>query len=287
MQYFYAGAELRWVMASTDWPDTEEFRDLMDTFNQVYQDAARGTRVVDILGATSRSACSSPSAALLEQYQSLEDVRLNRDIYHRLIAAMNRGTIPDGHAVGGPIYTTYDSQSSDDSIRRASPHARELWRLEVDGVLYGTRDKNIRNSFICFRDPCSREASLLRAGQISQIFLHRHVSLDNRPTVAPFIVVDEYAPLSSEHAAHDPYARFPMLNTFLCYDRFQPTRRVIRPTDILYHFAALHSTPEAIAEPCIVVRTLDRVSLSVPYIVPRDAHFFLLELVVSRISTLM
>ena len=39
MTLFYAGAELRWLMASTEWPETDEFRDLLEAFNRAYQDA--------------------------------------------------------------------------------------------------------------------------------------------------------------------------------------------------------------------------------------------------------
>lgn len=51
MCLFCAGAELRWLIASTEWPDTEEFRDLLNALERTYQDAARGTQSVDVLGA--------------------------------------------------------------------------------------------------------------------------------------------------------------------------------------------------------------------------------------------
>ncbi|RDX44049.1 hypothetical protein OH76DRAFT_1299183, partial [Lentinus brumalis] len=51
MRLFCAAAELRWLIASTDWPETDEFRDMLEAFNRAYQDAARGTRVVDVLAA--------------------------------------------------------------------------------------------------------------------------------------------------------------------------------------------------------------------------------------------
>ena len=135
-------------------------------------------------------------------------------------------------------------------------------KLDVDGVTYGTRDKNIRNSFVCFQDPCSQgHPSQLRAGQITQLFLQRRASAGGDPLVEAFVVLEEFAPLSEAHAAQDPYRRFPLLNTSLKYNRFHASHVVIRPVDISSHFAALVYVPEGIGESCIVVCSLDRVSL--------------------------
>ncbi|KAI0753039.1 hypothetical protein C8Q80DRAFT_1096323 [Daedaleopsis nitida] len=257
MRLFYAGAELRWLVSSTDWPDTEEFRDLMQAFHRVYQDAARGTRVVDVL-----SEVKSSGPSLHEQFKKLDDVRLENGLYTQLVNVINRTRSSEGER--SPMFTSYDSDLSEDYIR-LSPHIHELPKFEVDGgVIYGSRDKNIRNSFILFQDPCSATPSLLCAGQISQVFLHRRGLTGNKVVVEPFAVVDEYVPLSPEHAQHDPYTRFPLLETHLCYNRFKSRRLIIRPGDISCHFAALVYAPEDIGEPCVVVRALDRVSSPSP-----------------------
>ncbi|KAI0737799.1 hypothetical protein C8Q80DRAFT_1222785 [Daedaleopsis nitida] len=251
MRLFYAGAELRWLVASTEWPDTEEFRDLMEAFSRVYQDAARGTRVVDVLGTLSSSVTSS-GRSLHDQFKSLDDTRLDSNIYAKLVNVVNQPHTSQ-------LYTSYLSELGDGLIH-LSPYVRKLAKLEVNGVTYGSRDSNIRNSFALFRDPCSSEPTLPRAGQISEVFLHRRAPAEGEVVVELFLVLDEYLPLSEQHAAQDPYTRFPLLNTHLCYDRFRSRRRVIRPVDIQCHFASLVYTPDGIDKPCIVVRSLDRVS---------------------------
>lgn len=252
MHLFYAGAELRWLMASTDWPDTEEFCDLLKAFNRAYQDAARGTRVVDVLSAVPSFAPSK--GCFQSMFDDLDSSRLAWCLYDQLVLLINR---TDQTPV--PQFIVFDSDLSD-THTRLSPHIRELGKLEMDRVIYGTRAKNIRNSFISYRDPTSEDPSVLRAGQISQLFLHRRIPADGVPVVEPFIVVDEYIPLSAEHATQDPYRRFPLIDTKLYYDRFHERSAVIRPADILCHFAALVCTPDNIGKPCIVVRLLDRVS---------------------------
>ena len=77
----------------------------------------------------------------------------------------------------------------------------------------------------------------------------------------PFIVVDEYVPLSPEHSVHDPYRRFPLLDTKLHYKRFREPGVLLRPSDIVCHFAAFVYTPDDIGEECVVVRMLDRVRI--------------------------
>ncbi len=75
----------------------------------------------------------------------------------------------------------------------------------------------------------------MRAGQISEIFLHRRVSSE-QSLVEPFVIVDEYVPLSPPDAAQDPYRRFPLLDTQLYYNRFHEQGVVIHPTNIVCHF---------------------------------------------------
>ena len=79
-----------------------------------------------------------------------------------------------------------------------------------------------------------------------------------------FAVIDEYAPLSSEHAVLDPYRRFPLLDTQAVYNRFG-ARKMVRITDVVCHFAALVCSLEGIPELCMVVRALDRVRVRFVY----------------------
>ncbi|RDX40106.1 hypothetical protein OH76DRAFT_1459584 [Lentinus brumalis] len=220
MRFFYAGAELRWLKSSTEWPDeSDELRDVLEAFTQAYQDEARGSRVLDVFGAVSTD----------------------------------------------PSPCTDDSDLSDRRAR-LSPHVRYIPKLELARATYGTRSQNIRNSFVYFKLPSSDDPSLLRAGQISHIFLHSRLGTgEQQRIIEPFVVIEEYVALTSEHADHDPYRRFPLLNTRLYYNRFHMSSVIARTTDVVSHFAAFVYNPEGISEPCVVARSLDRVRATLPY----------------------
>ncbi|KAI0711985.1 hypothetical protein C8Q72DRAFT_222825 [Fomitopsis betulina] len=123
---------------------------------------------------------------------------------------------------------------------------------------YGTHTGNIRNSFVCFRDATSGDPSLLRAGQISAIFLHSRTEKDASRVIQPFLIIKQYVPLSQDHARKDPYRQFPSLSTELWSNLFLPQSTIIRSSDFLAHFASFVYVPEGIRETGVVVRCLDR-----------------------------
>lgn len=243
-------------MASTEWPDTPELQEVLEAFRTAYQDASHGTRVTDIFH-TITPQQASPS--LQDTFRRSKTVALEKDVYNAFVAMMNCIQSPL------PFFTSVFSPP-DDPRQRLSPHVCDIPTVEHHGVLFGTRDKNIRNSFICFKDPCSSDPSLRRAGQISRIFLHSRDS-GGELVVEPFLVVDQYAVLSPADSSKDPYLAFPLLETWLCYDRFSASV-IIRRKDIISHFAAFKYSPTNIDERCVVVRCLDRVRAS--YILPND-----------------
>lgn len=248
MRIFHSAAALRWQVAAADWPDDDEsIRKCLEVFEHVYRDAAHGTRVVDVLGAIP----SHGNTAHLGVFASLTDSRLDRDAYDAFVRSVARGSA---------AYTSFYS-TTDDCRIRLSPLVRFTPRIELSGLLYGTRASNIRNSFICFRDATAPDPLLVRAGQITSIFLHSRTDASNsQRVVEPFFIVDEYAPLSEDHEAMDPYRQYPLLGTQLFYNHFFRAKAVIRVTDIVAHFAAFTYEPDGIGESCIVVRSLDRVS---------------------------
>ncbi|TBU28219.1 hypothetical protein BD311DRAFT_663831 [Dichomitus squalens] len=230
MRTFYAGAEVRWMTQSTDWPDSPEFRMFLDAFNNTFRDTAHGSWGSVIASAIHEWNCSTPDR-FVEIFEDLDTTRLQQNLYTTFLHLVVRIHAPLD------IFTSYDSDLVDDRSR-LSPLIRCLPKLEEGRVVYGTRDKNIRNSYICFRDPLSGNPSLVRAGQISQLFLHSRIIPGRERVVEPFAVVDEYVPLSDYHAEHDPYRRYPLIDTQLYYNYFLERQAVIRCSDIISHFAA-------------------------------------------------
>ncbi|KAI0355756.1 hypothetical protein OH77DRAFT_1402810 [Trametes cingulata] len=250
MRLFYTGAELRWQISSTEWPDSEEFRNVLESFRKTYQDAAHGSRVLDIFGSIP-SVTGAAGQPLDELYAGIDEVRMEDKIYPSFVDLLNA-------ACGPHLYTTYFSETLEGGFR-VSPHIRPIAKLEIGRATYGTRARHIRDSFVCFRDPSSGDASLVRAGQISQIFLHSRAAPGTRRVVQAFVVVDEYTPLTQAHSDLDPYRRLPLINTQLYYSRFRSRPAMVRGEDLVSHFAAFSYVPEGINQSCIVVRSLDRV----------------------------
>ncbi|KAI9057615.1 hypothetical protein FKP32DRAFT_1583308 [Trametes sanguinea] len=256
MRLFYAGAELRWLMSVTEWPDTDEFHDVAEALKKTYQDHTHGTRIIDIFGSIAApmdaqgsdiTDMTNPFEGL---YASLKETRMDDKAYAGFASLFD--------AVFPSTFTVIHADLAD-CCPRLSRNIRFLSSIEIGRVIYGTRADQIRNSFVCFKDPASADLSLVRAGQISQIFLHSRVTPDGRRLVDPFIVIDEYIPLDTKHAAHDPYRQFPLLNTQLYYNCFHDQGVIVRPVDLVSHFAAFAYVPEAIGRSCMVVRSLDRV----------------------------
>lgn len=251
MRLFYAGAELRWLMSSTEWPDSIEFREAVEALKKTYQDNTRGTRALDVFNATPTSS-DAERDLFAETYASLKDVRMDEQEYSVFVDLLN--------IISPNTFTAYNADLTDERSR-LSRNVRLLPKLEVGRVTYGTRADQVRNSFVCFKDPCSSDPTLVRAGQIAQIFIHRRFIKKNQPIIEPFIVVDEYMPLTTAHVLHDPYRRFPIIDTRLYYSRFHARSPVVRREDLVSHFAMFECIPEGIEEPCIVMRSLDRVRL--------------------------
>lgn len=107
MRLFHAGAEVREMMSSTNWPESDEFLESIRSFNTVYRDAANGTRVSDIFG----SIPSSAPTAFGSLFEKLDNARLEttqHNIFVDLVNYMYTLTQP---------FTTYDSDLGDKRSR--------------------------------------------------------------------------------------------------------------------------------------------------------------------------
>lgn len=241
MRYFYIGANVRRLMATTDWPDDPEYREMLDSFEEAFGDVIRGTRVVDSLPFLNGRAQSRGS-----KYDVDQEAPLPTAIYEGIL-----------HALTGLYKETWTSaytlRTSTRSRPALNPNGQKVPSVERDRLVFASRDAITRNSFVVFKD-----GDVLRAGQISEIYLHNR-GKDGKPVTEPFFVINAYKPLSDSDAARDPYRRWPHINTCLYQNEFEDQTRVLRFEDIVAHFASYVYTPEDIPHECIVVRNLDRV----------------------------
>ncbi|RPD81756.1 hypothetical protein L226DRAFT_451552 [Lentinus tigrinus ALCF2SS1-7] len=240
MDGFYAGAELRRLMATIEWPHSPEYHDMMEAYHRAFQDTARGTRVSDTRSLGHEQATAESIRAAYDSGSKL--TALDPNLYPALLRWM-----PSGFA---SFYA-----NAEDSRPRVAPHVCRASSISHLGLIFATRQHSRRNSFVIFTHP---ETGDKTAGQIADIFLHARVEGGTR-VIAAFVAMDVYAGLTDVHAKMDPYRAFTSLDTRLYYNYFQSTV-LVRLDDVLAHFAALTYTPEAIGVECIVARSLDRVS---------------------------
>ncbi|KAJ2980679.1 hypothetical protein NUW54_g10971 [Trametes sanguinea] len=245
MRYFYVGAQLRWIMATEQWPDAPEYHDMITSFQSAFQDAAQATRTIDL-------ASFIPG---LETHSSAgpngrEEV-LGEALYQQLLLMVNS-------RCGGTVFASrYDRGDSNKPI--LSSTATFLPYATRSGTSIGTCDDSPRNSFVLFRGGRSARVGDVAAGRVSRIFQHTRIE-GTFTVVETYLLVKEYKPLSKAHRALDPYRKFPDVPTWLCYNDVSGDGEeyIVRMDDIVSHFASYIYTPEDIGKECIVVRSLDR-----------------------------
>ncbi|KAJ8457610.1 hypothetical protein ONZ51_g11431 [Trametes cubensis] len=219
MRGFYCGAELRGLMGSIQWPDHDAYKDMVAAYNAAFSEKIRGTRVSDM--------AASAFGLANVTYDVKQQVGLSRERYDGLLRYMP------------PTFTSFYA-GSDDSRPRLAPYVQHVRKALHSGVLFATRAHSARDSYVLVKSVSQGHTSL-RAGQISDIFLHSRLE-DGKSVVSTFVVVDMFVELSSDDAAYDPFRTYPELNTRLCYNR-SDSQIVVPLEDLSCHFAALVYTP--------------------------------------------
>ncbi|TFK60920.1 hypothetical protein BDN72DRAFT_778818 [Pluteus cervinus] len=176
--------------------------------------------------------------------------------YQKLILRLNR-------VFGDGYYADYRAVPPGSIL--LPQNAEFIRKIRIGSGFYnGYSSKCIGNSFIVFRRPSD---GTLRAGQIKQLFLHRRYhpgsSAPGGLIIEPFLHVKEYEPLTHDDYQKDVFARIPLIYTWLCYNKFMEEPHVLRASDVVSHFASYVFTPPDIGTECIVVKSLDRVRVSV------------------------
>ena len=131
MPTFYAGAEIRWSMYSTEWSDLEGFESLLDAFEQTYRDRPRGSQIADFVASATHEQHGSPNDRFAD-FDNLEEARLDQTTYHTFLQL-----VCYVHALHD-IFMGYHSDLTDD-CSHLSPNVRYVPRLEEGRVFYRAR----------------------------------------------------------------------------------------------------------------------------------------------------
>ncbi|KAI1782406.1 hypothetical protein LXA43DRAFT_905901 [Ganoderma leucocontextum] len=250
MRYFYMGASLRWLLRSVKWPDSEVYQNWMTAFTSAFKDAARGTRYTDILSFLSASNDSY-------QYNEQRQAPIPRELYDQLYALI----YPSSHSQRNQLRPAYDVVHGTTPVLPSAGHFVDS--ITRGGITYSSYEAGKRNCYVTFTMPHAGSTQEF-AGRIKSILYHRRREGETL-TIEPFIVIQQYSPLSPEHAKFDAFRTFHGLGTQLYYNKFEPQARVIRLSDVVAHVAVLAYTPEDIKKPCIVARSLNRVCAFRPF----------------------
>ncbi|TFK65461.1 hypothetical protein BDN72DRAFT_773334 [Pluteus cervinus] len=251
LKSFCRGSNLRALLTTLKAPPGEGYEGFLGELRKTFLSSSIGTVLSDVLSFSLRSA----------EYASGESGRtpLDTALYDKLLVRVNLAytNIPNA----------FEYVRHDDMYEDKVPLLQErqtLRRIRIGGGIYNSckTQKALGNSFVIFRTP---DNPALRAGQIQEVFLHRRRHETREPptknlVLEPFLVVKQYKSLDLFHQFLDPYATILHLNTWLCYNKFEESH-VLLTSDIVSHFASYTYTPAAIGQECIVVRSLDRVSL--------------------------
>lgn len=244
IRYFYMGASLRWLLRSIKWPDSEVYQHWVSAFTSAFKDATRGTRYTDIVSFLSASDNSY-------QYNEKRQTTIPRNLYDQLYALV----YPTPHPGKDQLRSAYDVTFG---VSPVLPSAGDFVdSVTRGGITYSTFQGGKRNSYVTFTMPHT-DSTQEFAGRIESILYHCRRE-GTTLKIEPFVVVRQYSPLSPDHGKFDAFRAFHGLGTQLYYDKFEPQARVIRLSDIVAHAAVLTYTPEYIKQPCIVVRSLNRV----------------------------
>ena len=262
LRYFYIGAALRWLMSAAVWPKAAEFRAMMTAFKDAVMSTRRATGV--------HASDFTPFGESPEEekynapaYDEKKEEKLPQKVYEALLRILSSSNVR--------FASIYERYQGDAPLLHDRVHfIRSLTRK---GMKFATRQAGLRDSFVLFRDPTNDDASL-RAGQISDIFLHSRTA-GGKVVVEPYLLINEYRALTPTHSSLDPYRQFPDLNTHLYYDDFHTEKRLVRFEDVQCHAAVLFCSINGIDGGCVVFRSLDRVSLPKSLdIVSRATHIY-------------
>ncbi|KAI9068777.1 hypothetical protein FKP32DRAFT_1560994 [Trametes sanguinea] len=240
IRHFYIGGRLRWLMRSLKWPTSPVYTEFLDAYSNAFGDVMQRSH-------EGGSRPSSPEDHHV--YDPRKAKALPPDVYRQLHSLISSGSAVAFKQARAP---------SVDGRPRLPDDAEFVNSIVHDGLRYSTDRYSERDSHILFRNQGGEFDGASDAAKIVTIFYH-HRREGDRSVTEPFLVVRRYRPLAPHHEQFDPYRPFPNLRTISYYDELEAQLHVIRPCDIVSHFASHSYVPQGIQAPCIVVRSLDRV----------------------------
>ncbi len=221
-----------------------EVEELFEAFEDMAAEDRRGTRLREssALGAVARRK---------DRSKPLQKVTLSDNCFTALLAYLNR--------------QAGQEQFIDAREIRRNPETQQLKNIAFKradvfcgGVSFLSATDAQNDSNLIFRQPSSLHGDVT-AGRIQQIFSFAYRDARGDSHEATYLYVKPLKELSATDVPRDYYREYPIVGGQLYYDRYLPGI-VITPDDIVSHFARTPLKVPGIAEPCVHVLSLDKVS---------------------------
>lgn len=200
--------------------------ELVEAYSQFSNEDRRGTRLHDNLSLKPAEQEKGKTTS------SSREVKLDHFIFQALLARVNN---ENGQRTNdsGVLYVQRP-ETKLQGQRYLSDMSVPCTEVQIKGIKYQPFSSSPGNSNVMFQMPGSHHTS---PGQLSRIFLHKRLHSDGTKVEETFLVILPLAPLTPQDVKRDNYRRYKNAGGALYYDRYEPFVHVLRPVDIVSHFA--------------------------------------------------
>ena len=237
-------------------------REFTDIYNGLFNENKRGTRLRDtVLGDE-----NDRRQAMVRESNCAS--QLEEPTWKALVSFLNA-------ELGKEVFVDIRDLRMGPGLCQVSNAVLDCPSMFFHGVTYKPVIKSSKDSNIVFSPPGSSH-TIPCSGRIKQIFVHRRRNADGNGDDLReiFLSVERLQDLSPDDVQWDKYRKFLHIGGHLCYDSYRPSPLIIRPNQIISHFARTAIDIPHIQKACVHVLPLNRVrhlrKLS-HYVLTRDA----------------
>ncbi|KZT08857.1 uncharacterized protein LAESUDRAFT_617409, partial [Laetiporus sulphureus 93-53] len=223
----------------------DKIRGIMDEFmtcyDGIYNEDRRGTRLRE---STTLDAQPQGIPGKNSKVTSLE-----KNQFMALLQLLNA-------EIGHDMYVDARDVRRTPGCQQLSNKGTNCPKIMIGGITYRPHNVAPKDSNIIFSSPHTAHT---QAGRIINIFLHQHRDVHGKLVEESFVSIESLQELTELDRLSDPYSNFPGVGGKLYYNAYSSDINVVRPSNIISHFAKTPMEVQGIKRSCIHVLPLDRV----------------------------
>ncbi|TEB22607.1 hypothetical protein FA13DRAFT_1614184, partial [Coprinellus micaceus] len=219
-----------------------QITELYDQFRDVVNEDNRGTRIHDVLSLDHLSDAR-------ETNDESPEVQLSPTTSHQLTNLLNAET------EGRHRYSWHGRRAKEDGEIMLWPNARKVRHITIRGIRYETyrRSPGSSNALVLSM------TGELRPARIEELFTHSRQTSEHGVVNETFVTIRYLMPLTPENSLKDPYRPFDGATGSLWMASYDYDISVVRPEQILCHYAKTKISLQGIAHECYHALPLNRV----------------------------